>query len=260
MSPPLAPALRLQSTIIHALILQDMSRRYANTRLGALTAVIEPVLVVAALYLFRVFLQGQVRVGGMPVALYLVTGFMPGFAFRIVASTVMSAAERKASARMFPQVTSLDVLLASAISSSMVSVGAMLIVFVATAVGLDMMPADLLMVFLASWLTCVLGAAVGIVLGVVLRRLPGLRLVISSLLRINFILSGVAFLGTEVPPGLLPYVSWNPTFHAIEMMREGWFRGYVSPVAEPLYILACVTGLVAVGLPLERITNRKLLT
>lgn len=260
MYPSLAASARLQSNIIHALILQDMSARYARTRLGVFTSVLEPVVVVAAMYVIRFYIQGQHAVGGIPMVLFIVTGFMTDFSFRIVAGQVINATERRASSRMFPQVTSLDVIAARSVSGSIVSAGAMIITFAVASVITGGLPSNLLICLIAGAFTYALAISSGVLMGVVLRRYPGLRVLIGSLLRINFVLSGAAFLGTELPRSMLVYVSWNPTFHVVELMREGWFRHYVSPVANPFYIIACILGMLAIALPLERLTNKKQIT
>ena len=255
MNESLSASLKLQSTIVHALILQDMSARYARTRLGVFTAVVEPVVVVGAMYIIRFYIQGQHSVGGIPMVLFVVTGFLTDFCFRIVTGIIISSTERKTSSRMFPQVTSLDVVIARAISSTTITGGAMIVVFFIASLMTGRPPADMLLCFIAGWAVFSLAIPVGMVLGVVLRKLPGLRILVGSLLRVNLVLSGAFFLGTELPARLLPYVSWNPTFHIIELMREGWFHGYVSPIASPAYILVCCLGFLSLGLPLERLTR-----
>lgn len=258
MSGSLAASFRLQSTIVQALILQDMSARYARTRLGALTALFEPVMVVIGTYVIRFYIQGAHSIGGIPMVLFIVTGFMTDFCFRIVTGNVMSSADRKAPSRMFPQVTSLDVVIARAISGTTVSAGAMVITFIIASLMTGRAPSDVLYCLIAASLTFTLAIATGLMVGVILRRYPVMRVFVGALLRINFVLSGAAFLGTEFPRQYLGYISWNPTFHVVEMMREGWFRGYVSPVANPIYVLACIAGLLSIGMPLERLTRRDL--
>ncbi len=51
-------------------------------------------------------------------------------------------------------------------------------------------------------------------------------------------------------------MSWNPIFHALELMREAWWPAYVSPSADAGYVLTCIFFMAALGLVLERGTRR----
>jgi len=257
MSNATSAALRLQSSIVHALILQDMSQRYARTRLGALTAIIEPLVMVGSLYLLRYLTSGS-TVHGMPLALFIASGFLPVYGFRLVASAVMAATSRRAAARLFPQITSFDIILAQAIASTLISAATMMLAFAIAVLLTGVPPADLLTMFVACWLILMLAAAFGLLIGVVLRRLPGFVLIVSALLRVNMMLAGAGFLGTEIPPKLLPLITWNPTFHCVELLREGWLHFYESPFADWGYVLVCTLAMLAIALPLERLSGRTL--
>lgn len=256
MTGSLAASLRLQSTIVHALIMQDMNRRHADSRLGSLMAIVEPLLLLVGIYFLRTVVKGAGTVGGVPIALFLVTGFLVHYCFRRVVQAVMTAGARKASAQALPQVTSLDVVAAQALSTLAVFTAVMIVGFTALMLGYGIRPNDTLMVFIGSGLTLLLGIAVGLAVVPLVRVFPGLRMFIGLLLRIDMVFSGAAFLASEVPTSLLPYVSWNPTFHTIEMMREAWFPGYVSPIADPAYVVAVFIVLLAIGLAGERLTSR----
>ena len=53
-----------------------------------------------------------------------------------------------------------------------------------------------------------------------------------------------------------PYLTWNPVLHCMEMLREGWFVTYTSPVADPDLCPGVVLGLLLLGLSLERYQRR----
>jgi hypothetical protein len=42
----------------------------------------------------------------------------------------------------------------------------------------------------------------------------------------------------------------------MEMLRDAWFVTYTSPVADPVYVLEWVLGLMLLGLSLERYQRR----
>ena len=258
MTGSLAPSLRLQSTIVHALIMQDMNRRYAQSRLGSLMAVVEPLILIGGIYILRAYIQGATRVGSVSLALFLVTGFLTYFCFRFVVSAVAASGQRRTAALMFPQVTALDAMIAQSISSCVIYAAVLVLAFGLLVVWTGIRPNDYLYIFIAGFLTLAQAVAVGLVLGCILRVFPGLQLFVGLLMRIDLLFSGAMFLAAELPRSILPYVDWNPTFHTIEMMREAWFPGYVSPLADPAYVVELIIVLLAIGLSFERITSARI--
>ena len=250
-------AVRVQKSILHALLLRDMHARYAGSRIGVLVEVFDALLQVAFMIAIRYVLKGKHGPYGMSLAVFVTTGYLTFYIFRVLLVRTMAAMSSRASALMFPLVTDMDVVVA-AVLSTVVTYALVLVLCFATAVLLfgGEPPRDLLGVIGAAAMMMWLGTSCGMVMGVIVRIFPGLRILVGPALRIGMYASGALYLASELPAWLLPYVVWNPTFHVIEMMREGWIGTYDSPVASLSYVLE--VGLIAtlLGLALERTTGR----
>jgi capsular polysaccharide transport system permease protein len=256
MSGTLAESLQLQGSIIHALFMKDMQSRFTTGRLGALITIGEPLIMVTGLYILRYYVLGVTVVHGLPLIVFIVTGYMIYHCFRLVTSGVTSGTSRKANSQALPQVTPMDQIVARACSSMFTNGTAMLISFVLAYLWTGVQPASFLLLIQAGVLGLLLGVPVGMFIGCVARLFPFVTLVTSMLLRLNLFISGVLVTADEVPTSLLRVMIWNPTFHVIEMMREAWYPGYVSLYADPMFVLTFLLIAIAVSMSFERITSR----
>src|SRR5690348_4992596 len=100
----LAQSLHTQWTVVYALVLREMHTRYANSRLGYVIAIVEPVFTMTILSLILYYVRGRHTRHGMPMVLFVVTGYVIWYAFRHIAIGV-STSMRQRSMLMIPQVT-----------------------------------------------------------------------------------------------------------------------------------------------------------
>lgn len=256
MSGSLAQSLQMQGSIIHALFMKDMQSRFTTGRLGALITIGEPLIVVTGLYVLRFYVLGVQVVHGLPLIVFIVTGYMIYHCFRVITAGVTSGTSKKANSQIFPQVTSMDQIAARACSSMFTNGTAMLIAFVLAYLWTGVQPASFLLLIEAGMLGLFLGVPVGMIIGGIARLFPFVTLVTSLLLRLNLFVSGVLVTADEAPASLLHVMIWNPTFHVIEMMREAWYPGYTSAYADPVFVMTCLLIALAVAMSLERMTSR----
>jgi capsular polysaccharide transport system permease protein len=119
-----------------------------------------------------------------------------------------------------------------------------------------LMPQNLNAVIFALVFSWLMGIGLGFVFSGITRAFPPMKTFISYM---NFGLrmgSGLFFCIRDLPQAYWPYVSWNPLLHASEMMRDGWYETYTSPIANPMYIMECTLGLLLFGLSVERFMRR----
>jgi capsular polysaccharide transport system permease protein len=107
--------------------------------------------------------------------------------------------------------------------------------------------------FIALWM---LGVSIGFVTGTAMRVFPPIKQFISYTNFINRMAGGMLFVITMFPSEVWPYFTWNPILHCMEMLRDGWFVTYTSPVADPLFVMECILGFLLLGLSLERYQRR----
>lgn len=252
-----AGAWRLQSTIVNALMRREMQARSSQTRLGVLVNILEPVVMVMTIVELRYFFSGGAAIYGVPLALFVTTGYMPWYFWRMAMSTMAGAARSKTPTLMFPQVTAFDAVIARGLDCFITYSTATFISFaLVVVIWKTRLPSNVLLVLTSTILALWFGAAIGVLIGVAARFYPVVMMVVSPLMRLSLFFSGALYLATEVPPAILPYLTWNPLFHAIEMMREAWLEGYESPIEDPAFaVISCVV-LTALAMWVERATRR----
>lgn len=253
----LARAYRMQSMIVHALMMRNMQTRNSNSRLGLILNVIEPALMIFTIIAMRFYLSGSGQVFGMPLALFVTTGFMPYHFSRMIVNDITGAARNKTPVLMFPSVTSLDGIIARILLASIVFTLTVIISFVIVIeIYGGSPPNDYLLAAIALCMILWYSAILGVLFGVASRIFPVVTLLIPPLMRVSILLSGALYLAVELPPSILRIAVWNPLFVGIEMMREAWIEGYVSPAVSPNYFLGANLVLTVVALSLERLTRR----
>ena len=250
-------AMRLQSTIISALMLRNMHSQHSKTRWGIIINILEPAAMVFTIFAMRYYVSGSGVLYGIPLAVFVTTGYMPFHFHRLTVSGIMQATRTKAPSLMFPMVTSFDNVLARAINDVMIYGAAIVVVFVfLLSLYGGAPPTNLLLAIAAIALIFWYSIAFGVVAGVIARLFPTFRIIFGPIMRGTMLVSGALFLATELPPKFLVYARWNPIFNAIEMVREAFLPGYVSPVADPAYVVVFSLITSVVGMALERQTRR----
>jgi capsular polysaccharide transport system permease protein len=87
---------------------------------------------------------------------------------------------------------------------------------------------------------------------------PTVERLYGPLVRPLFWFSAVFYPVDSVPTGLHKVLMYNPLVHAVELVRRGWFPGYVSRHIDPWYPAAWIVVLLFFGLSLERVVRRRL--
>ncbi len=247
-------ATAIQGRVIGALMLRDLVAQGASGTIPFFKVLRRPIFMVAAFYVL-----GRVASGlaphGIPLLVFIVTGYLTWLAF-LRSFVGVSGAGGSARVLMIPHVTPLDLMLSVVALEFFVYTA----IFVAlTGAGLLFeqapLPADPLGVILAFWSAIGLGTAMGMIAASVGRITPILTDLFMGVRILGHALSGVFALATDTPLFVLEILKWNPLFHSIEWLRESWWSGYKSPIADPMYILTCLFFLVAIGLATERVTR-----
>ena len=157
----------------------------------------------------------------------------------------------------FPRVTPVDLALASAISSFVVYFILFWVISIPVAIYENAWPPDnILSVMFGLILAWMLGIAAGFIISGAARVFPPTKQFVSYTSFALRISGGMFFCITMIPVAWWPLLSWNPVLQATEMTRDGWFEGYVSPIANPLYIGECILGMMLLGLSIERFMRR----
>jgi ABC-type polysaccharide/polyol phosphate export permease len=218
-----------------ALIIRERMTRFSGGALSSLWAYLMPVgWIVVVVVAFR--LLGRTTPIHADPAVFVATGILPYAVFRQTISSLMRAAIANRYLVYLRPVDTTEVLVASAVTELLNMLVLAGLVFGGTILLLAAdTPADVLRVLLGLSLAWALGAGVGQLASALGQWSDTLARTIPLALRPMFWLSGVFFTATELGGGAQAVLWWNPLFHAIELLREGYFLGYRSPISSVWY-------------------------
>jgi ABC-type polysaccharide/polyol phosphate export permease len=233
--------------IVLAIAARDIRGRFGQNTLSYAWAYLAPLAWVAATYLGFYIFSRTVPVYTDTIT-FIISGLIPYASFRYTITALGRVNNGIRGLLIFPQVRHEHGIAAVAILEFL----NIFVVFAVVASAnyllfgngeLDNIPQFVAGVALAWGL----GASYGYLFSALGRYRPGLQRLGAALLRPSFFISGVFFTANELPENLLNYFSWNPLLHAIEVARDGMLFHYQSRVASPLYVIAWIAVLTALG-------------
>jgi capsular polysaccharide transport system permease protein len=246
----------VQLRLIIALVLRGLIVETSPRNGGVFGLLFRPASIILFLYiLYSVF--HRLTPQGMPLLAFLVTGWLAWFMFMGSFKDILGIDRRNAKLMMFPHISSLDFHLSNFVLEWFIYTYVFLIFTIITVlIERTGLPAEPLKVMLSFWSVAVIGGLLGVILGSIARVVPAIDYLTMPIRRLGHFTSGVLVTGADTPSAVLPYLTWNPLFHALELMREAWWPAYVSPFADAGYVLRCIFFMAALGLVLERGTRR----
>lgn len=244
-----------QSVNLKALIIREQLTRFSGGAFGPLWAYATPVAwIVFVVISFNLLGRASPLASGPEI--FVATGILPYVLFRQTITSMMRTLIANRYLLYFQPVTTQDILFAAAfvellntIITSLVIFGAIIMIFGAVA------PNDLLTVYVAMGLAWALGASAGSLFAAFGRWSDSVSRAIPLILRPLFWISGIFFIATELPLSAQELFAWNPLFHIIEILREGFFLGYVSSIADPAYVCCIIVVMFAASLAVDRFVN-----
>jgi capsular polysaccharide transport system permease protein len=241
-----------QLNVIKALTIRELQGSNSNYNYGYAWAFLEICLTLAVLLVLKTFIRG-LSPPDMPPILFLLLGAIPWYTFHGAANSMLQVVSQRKNLLSLPGVTTVDIMLAKATSVLCIYGSIFFLALVGSdyfeAAGLPRFATGLVLTYFASW---VLGIGFGMTLMPIVRVFPPGTKFLSLIWRFGLLLSGVYFTITAMPETYWGYLTWNPMLHVSELMRTYWFSTYQTPIGSPLYLSACVLGMLAFGLSLER--------
>jgi capsular polysaccharide transport system permease protein len=249
-------ALRTQFSVIRALTIHDLQGLMKGYNYGFAWALLEPMMFIGVMRLVRSAFKGLTP-PNMPPTTFLIVGIVPFYMFMSAMGSAGKAVSQSDSMLKFPRVTPIDIAIASALSDFCIYFTLYCIFLVPISIYDGVFPPENgLEVFSTVVLLWVLGVSCGFVTGTAMRVFPPIKQFVGYSNLINRMAGGMLFVVTMFPSEYWPYFTWNPVLHCEEMLRDGWFVTYTSPVADPAFVLECILGLALLGLSLERYQRR----
>lgn len=261
MSASFTKALAIQGRVLWALSLRELHGMHGETRLGYLWQIIKVGLGIAIFWGLRSIIGVHIPMG-LPMPVYLLTGFIPWYIFSDLFKHCMEAGRTNRSLLNFPQITPLDIQLGSTVLTIFTHALILLlylVIFLCFEIPWELHnPAGLLASFFAL---SAFGFGLGLVLAVLNSFFPITEKLVPIIMRVLFFTSGVWWpISRFARTGLMEVLHYNPILNYIELLRSCFMypRLPLRPDADLFFALAATT--LALGLLLERAFRAKLLT
>lgn len=245
--------LQITIGVLHALLMREALRRLFSTRAAWAWLIVEPLF--HAGYLAIIYTVVRVRtVGGIDLVIWLLSGLMAFFLFRRTASQVGEALTANRPLFAYRQVKPLDTFISRAVLEGALMTVLTAVVFAgASLLGHPFVPEAPLLVLLAFGCAWLIGLAWGMVVAVASDLVPELGNVMDLISRPLYLVSGVVFPLSMLPPMLREWLMLNPLAHLIELVRLGIAPHYHAvPEANLAYPSVFALVLVFAGLLLLR--------
>lgn len=244
-----AKSAAVQVRVIRALVLREVSVKFARQRLGYLWAFVEPVAFVIAFSLI-LSVGGRSLPAGMPAVPFFITGILPFFLFRDVVTATLRGISANKALLVYPQVTAMDVMVARWILETATTI----VVFVALLIAILWIGIEVRIerpIEAFAWLIAIglAGFGFGAACGALEPLFPAVeRIVPAIVLRPLFWISGVFFTCDMLPSGIRDLALVNPLLHMIELLRSAFFHEFESPYPSYSYagFLLLITLFIAV--------------
>jgi capsular polysaccharide transport system permease protein len=261
MSASFSQALTVQGRVLWALSLRELHGMHGETRLGYLWQIVKVGFSIAVFLGLREVLGFHFPTG-LPMPVFLLTGFIPWFIFSDLFKHCMEAGRTNRSLLNFPQITVLDIQLGSGILTVFTHTMIFLLYF-ALFMNLNI-PCEvrnsggILISFLAL---SAFGFGLGLVFAVLNSFFPIMEKLVPMVMRVLFFISGVWWpIARFAKTGMTGVLQWNPILNYIELFRSGFMYPEfpLQPDAGFFFPLALAT--LALGLFLERTFRARLMT
>lgn len=257
----LRDGLREQGRVFYALLLREIQTRFGKHRIGYAWALLEPALHISILFAMR-SIMGAVTPAHVPLLLWLISGIIPFFMFRSIATKVAGAARGNSDLLILPPVRLMDIIWARTVME-LATYCSILVFFFGLYAAVVEPPNihDPLRLLGEMVLLALLGLGFGMVALVVTAVFPSTQTLLSGVLRVLYFTSGVLFSINRIPPDLQPYLYWNPLLHVFERLHAAMFISYTPlPQASDLgYALGWGLGLLLFGILLVKRFMRTIL-
>lgn len=227
---------------IAALTSRERQTRFSGGAFGYLWAFATPVAwIVLVVGMF--WILGRTPPIAVGPEIFVATGILPYALFRQTITSMMRGLIANRSMTYLQPIIGQDILLSSAVLELINLIMTSALIFGGIFLFFDTpAPANLLQVYVAMAMAWGLGVGTGALFAAIGQASDSFARFIPLALRPLFWISGIFFTATELPATAQSLFWWNPLFHCIEALREGFFLGYVSPVSDLWYPLAVAIG------------------
>ena len=247
-----------QARVISALMIREMNTRYGRENIGFLWVIGEPILFCAGVTIVWSAIRPS-HEHGLPVAAFVVTGYVPLTMWRHCVARSVKAFESNGALLFHRQVSPLDIITTRVILEVFGSLLAGLIVVLGTImVGAMEAPANYGLLYLGLAYQAVFCYASALLISALSEYSDLVEKFILVLMYLSLPLSGAFTMVDWLPPGAQKFVSWSPSVQNLEMIRGGQFGSAVHAHYDLLYDTRITVIMLLVGISVTLRVRRHL--
>lgn len=244
--------------VILALMLREMSTRYANSPGGYIWAIVEPLGFIAMMAI-GFSLMARVPPLGTSFVLFYASGFLPFNLYKALENDVSAAIRFSRPLLLYPAVNWLDAILARFLLGMITNILVLiLIIWGSLMMASHSAALDLVQMLHSIAAAGALGLGVGTLNAFLHGRFPLIRTAWKIINRPMFLLSAVIYTLEDLPTSIQKILWWNPLVHLTGMMRDGIYPNYQPQYISQPYVYGIAFVSMAIGLLFLRTYSRDL--
>lgn len=254
---PTRPGIRSPWTVTlsvwKAMFLRESLGRLFDSRASWAWLLLEPLVHIG--YMVALWTLFRVRtIGGIDLAVWAALGFLAFFMFRRTAGEAMRGVGASAALFTYRQVKPVDaVLVRAALEGALMVVVTLLVLTAGALLGYRAVPDDPLMLMLALAGMWLIGLGFGLLASVANELIPELGKALRFSMRVLYLISGIMFPLSAVPPPLRDWLLLNPVAHGVEAARQAMADYYHAvPGLSLSYVYEFALVSIFLGLALHR--------
>lgn len=248
----------IQTRVIGALMLRELTTRFGRENIGFLWIMAEPLLFAVLVGLLWRVMKGPLEYG-VDIVAFVVTGYIPLVLFRSTVSRAVSSFTANSSLMYHRQIKVLDLILVRFLIEL---IGHMMAyVFIAITLGVVgwfPWPHDIGFVILGWLYYSLFTFSVALVIAPLSEMSEVLEKIVGVTTYLMIPFSGAFYLVGSLYPDAAEVVLYSPPVHGMEMMRYGVFGPKIDPQFDYLYPFMFCLPCMALGLLLCRIVRKRL--
>lgn len=257
--PSLSKGWKIQTRVINALMIRELTTRFGRENIGFLWIMAEPLLFAVLVGTLWRVMKGPSEYG-MDIMTFVVSGYIPMVLFRSSVNRAVHSFTANGSLMYHRQIKILDIILVRCFIEIVGHMMAyVLIALILGAFGVFPWPYDLGFVLLGWGYYVLFTVSVCLVVAPLSEMSETLEKFIPVTTYIMIPFSGAFYIVSSLAPIAQEIVLYSPPVHGMEMMRYGLFGPSIDPHYDFLYPLKFCLPCMALGLLLCRAVRKDLI-
>ena len=219
-----------QKRVLAALKYRELKTRISRTNYGFFGLLLQPIGVLLIFLLIFGFVRrrgvGLTDPSFLPI--FLLCGIIHFSLFSEIVIRSLNSMQANKELFFYRQVKPIDTVFTRAYLETIIYGLVFIILLITNFIIFEFFLLDNLpLIFVSYILLALTSFGLGTIFMVGGHRYPFLKTIISFIQRPLFLLSGIFFSINDLPPKIIPWLSWNPILQAIELSRNGFNEKYI---------------------------------